>query len=113
MNANHKLLDTLFELGSNGKTVDRLYARMLDEELFITAYAKLYSNKGAMTPGVDPKDTIDGMSLKRIRKIIRRLENNQWNWKPVRRTTIPKGNGKTRPLGIPSWSDKLVQEVMR
>lgn len=113
MNVNHKLLDTLFELGSNGKAVERLYARMLDEELFKAAYVKLYSNKGAMTPGVDPKDSIDGMSLKRIRKIIQRLKNNQWKWKPVRRTSIPKGNGKTRPLGIPSWSDKLVQEVMR
>jgi group II intron reverse transcriptase/maturase len=113
MNANHKLLDTLNELGRNGKTVERLYARLLDEELFIAAYVKLYSNKGATTVGVDPKDQIDGMSLKRIRNIIQRLRENRWRWKPVRRTYIPKGNGQTRPLGIPSWSDKLVQEVMR
>lgn len=113
MNANHKLLDTLNELGRGGKTVERLYARMLDEELFVAAYAKLYSNEGAMTVGVDPTDSIDSMSLKRIRRIIQRLRENRWQWKPVRRTRIPKRNGKTRPLGIPSWSDKLVQEVMR
>lgn len=113
MNGNHKLLDTLNELGRNGKTVERLYARLLDEELFIAAYVKLYSNKGATTVGVDPKDVIDGMSLKRIRKIIQQLSENRWQWKPARRTYIPKRNGKTRPLGIPSWSDKLVQEVMR
>lgn len=113
MNGNHKLLDTLNELGRNEKTVERLYARMLDEELYIAAYVKLYSNRGATTVGVDPSDHIDGMSLNRIRNIIRRLRENRWQWKPARRTYIPKKNGKTRPLGIPSWSDKLVQEVMR
>ena len=113
MNANHKLLDTLQNLGKRGEPVERLYARMLDEELFIAAYTKLYSNKGAMTTGVDPNDNIDGMSLARIREIIQTLQNNDWQWKPVRRTYIPKANGKQRPLGIPSWSDKLVQEVVR
>lgn len=113
MNGNHKLLDTLNELGRNGKAVERLYARILDEELFIAAYVKLYSNQGATTVGVDPTDIIDGMSRQRIQNIIQRLRENRWQWKPVRRTYIPKRNGKTRPLGIPSWSDKLVQEVMR
>lgn len=113
MNGNHKLLDTLNELGRNGKTVERLYARLLDEDLFIAAYVKLYGNKGAMTVGVDPADIIDGMSLQRIRQIIQQLKDNCWQWKPVRRTYIPKKNGMPRPLGIPSWSDKLVQEVMR
>ena len=58
MNANHKLLDTLQNLGKRGEPVERLYARMLDEELFIAAYTKLYSNKGAMTTGVDPIATV-------------------------------------------------------
>jgi len=113
MNVNHKLLDTLQNLGNRGEPVERLYARMLDEKLFIAAYTKLYSNKGAMTDGIDPTDSIDGMSLARIREIIQTLQNNDWQWKPVRRTYIPKANGKQRPLGIPSWSDKLVQEVVR
>jgi len=113
MNVNHKLLDTLHKLGSGKQTVERLYSRMLDEQLFIAAYTKLYSNKGAMTVGVSPKDTIDGMSLERIRQIIQTLRDGNWQWKPVRRIHISKGKGKTRALGIPSWSDKLVQEVMR
>ena len=113
MNTNHKLLETLHKLGSEGKAVERLYARMLDENLFLAAYANLYSNDGAMTTGVDPEDKIDGMSLLRIQEIIQTLEHNDWKWQPVRRKHIPKANGKMRPLGIPGWSDKLVQEVVR
>ncbi len=113
MNTNHKLLETLHKLGSEGKAVERLYARMLDENLFLAAYANLYSNDGAMTTGVDPEDKIDGMSLSRIQEIIQTLEHNDWKWQPVRRKHIPKANGKMRPLGIPGWSDKLVQEVVR
>ena len=113
MNVNHQLLDTLNRLGQQGQPVERLYARMLDEELFIASYAKLYSNKGAMTTGSDPNDTIDGMSLQRIRHLIETLQNNQWQWKPSRRQHIPKANGKRRPLSVPNWSDKLVQDVMR
>ena len=113
MNVNHQLLDTLNKLGQQGKPVQRLYARMLDEQLFVAAYVKLYANKGAMTPGSDPNDSIDGMSLQRIRRTIETLKNGQWRWKPSRRQHIPKGNGKSRPLSVPNWSDKLVQEVMR
>ena len=113
MNVNHQLLDTLNRLGQQGQPVERLYARMLDEELFIASYVKLYTNKGAMTIGSDPHDTIDGMSLQRIRHLIETLQNNQWQWKPSRRQHIPKANGKRRPLSVPNWSDKLVQDVMR
>ena len=113
MNVNHKLLDTLNALGQQRKPVERLYARMLDERLFVASYVKLYSNRGAMTVGTDNEDVIDGMSLQRIRNIIQKLQNNEWKWKPVRRRYIPKANDKQRPLGVPNWSDKLVQDVMR
>jgi group II intron reverse transcriptase/maturase len=65
-----------------------------------------------MTKGTTD-ETIDGMSLEKINKIITALKQEKYCWKPVRRVTIPKKNGKTRPLGIPSWSDKLLQDVMR
>ena len=81
MNVNHKLLDTLYELGCKGNLVERLYSRLLDEDLFVAAYVKLYSNKGAMTVGVDKNDQIDGMSLKRIRSIIHTFQNK--TGKPV------------------------------
>lgn len=113
MNVNHQLLDTLNKLGQQGKPVQRLYGRMLDEKLFIASYVKLYANDGAMTVGSDPNDTIDGMSLRRIRRLIETLKNGRWQWKPSRRRHIPKGKGKTRPLSVPNWSDKLVQDVMR
>jgi len=81
--------------------------------LFVMAYGKLYANTGALTPGIDANDTIDGMSLKRIERIIETLKDETYTWKPTRRTYIPKKNGKKRPLGIPGWEDKLVQDVLR
>ena len=65
-----------------------------------------------MTSGSDGK-TIDGMGMKRIETLIARLKDFSYQPKPARRTYIPKANGKMRPLGIPSFDDKLVQEVVR
>ncbi len=84
------------------------------KELYLQAYGKLYANQGALTPGTDPEDTVDGMSLKRIDAIIERLDKGCYEWKPSRRTYIGKKRShKKRPLGMPTWSDKLLQEVMR
>ncbi|MBV8995021.1 MAG: group II intron reverse transcriptase domain-containing protein [Pseudonocardiales bacterium] len=76
------------------------------------AYGRIYSNKGAMTPGVT-QETVDGMSLGKIRRIIDAMRHERYRFKPARRTYIPKKNGKLRPLGLPTWSDKLVGEVVR
>ena len=73
---------------------------------------EVYVNNGAMTPGVT-SETVDGMSLAKIDRIIDALKQERYRWTPVRRTYIPKSNGKQRPLGVPSWSDKLLQEVLR
>jgi group II intron reverse transcriptase/maturase len=72
----------------------------------------MYRNKGAMTHGVTD-ETPDGMSLAKIDAIIEALRYERYQWLPARRTSIPKKNGKKRPLGMPVWSDKLVQEVIR
>lgn len=90
----------------------RLYRNFFNEELFLLAYARLSSKEGNMTKGTD-EQTIDGMSLKRIRELIENLKSEQYQPKPSRRVYIPKKNGEKRPLGIPSFDDKLVQEVMR
>lgn len=91
---------------------ERLYRLLYNEELYLTAYQNIYSNDGSMTKGTD-KQTVDGMSIERIRKIIVSLKDESYQPKPARRTYIPKKNGKMRPLGIPSFEDKLLQEVIR
>lgn len=58
-------------------------------------------------------ETVDGMSIQKIDRMIELLREEKYQWKPARREYIPKKNGKKRPLGIPTWGDKLLQEVMR
>lgn len=110
---NQSFIDIVHKLGEKGYPLTGVYRRIQDKELFLAAYGKLYANPGATTAGTDPEDTVDGMSMARIEAILKQLHDGTYQWKPVRRVHIPKANGKTRPLGIPSWGDKLVQEVMR
>ena len=91
---------------------ERLYRLLYNEEMYLIAYQNIYSNDGSMTKGTD-KQTVDGMSIERIQKIILSLKDESYQPKPARRTYIPKKNGKLRPLGIPSFEDKLLQEVIR
>ena len=77
------------------------------------AWGRIYANDGAMTPG-PCGETADGMSLGKIGRIIDALRHERYRFQPVRRVYIPKKSGsKMRPLGLPSWSDKLVGEVVR
>jgi group II intron reverse transcriptase/maturase len=106
------VLDVIGKRGARGLPVERLYRQMFNPQLYLRAYGKLYANKGAMTPGVTG-ETVDGMSLARIETIIGALRGERYRWRPVKRIYIPKKNGKQRPLGLPTWSDKLVAEVVR
>lgn len=90
----------------------RLYRYMLRPDLYFMAYQKLYANKGASTKGVN-NDTADGFSERKIAQIIKSLADESYTPKPARRMYIKKKNGKMRPLGIPTFTDKLVQEVLR
>ena len=90
----------------------RLYRYLLREDIYFVAYKKLYANNGAGTKGID-NDTADGFSYEYIHKIIAMLDENRYIPKPTRRTYIPKGNGKLRPISVPTFTDKLVQEVIR
>ena len=91
---------------------ERLYRYLFSEEMFAVAYQRTYAKEGNMTPGTDGK-TIDEMSLERIERLIVSLKDESYQPHPARRVYIPKKNGKKRPLGIPSFEDKLVQEVVR
>lgn len=91
---------------------ERLYRILFNEQMFYTAYQRIHAKPGNMTPGTDGK-TIDQMSIERIEKLIADLKSEVYSPNPARRIYIPKKNGKLRPLGIPSFEDKLVQEVIR
>lgn len=107
------VLDNLAEKSKEeGYKFCRLYRNLYNPEFFYMAYEKIKGKPGNMTEGTDGK-TIDGMSVKRIESIIERLKDCSYQPKPVKRVHIPKKNGKTRPLGIPTVEDKLVQEVVR
>src|SRR5271157_4919966 len=85
---------------------------MFNKDLYLLAYGNIYSNSGAMTPGAS-EETADGMSEEKIEQIVEAMRCERYRFAPARRTYIPKKNGKLRPLGLPSWSDKLVGEVVR
>lgn len=110
-----KYLEIVRERGKRQVELKEVYQNIIRrKELFLMAYAKLYANKGALTPGVNPEDTIDGMSMKRIESILDKLKKRAYQWTPVRRTYREKRDSKKlRPLGMPGWSDKLLEEVIR
>ncbi|MET4349523.1 hypothetical protein ABIC07_009052 [Bradyrhizobium sp. RT9a] len=105
-------IESLPTLSWSGKRVNGLHRLMRSPHLFERAYEKVSRNKGALTPGVDGK-TFDGMSLAKLADIARRVADGTYRFRPVRRVYIPKDNGKTRPLGIPTVEDRLVQEAVR
>ena len=99
--------------GRRGLPCDELYRQLFNPALFLMAWGRIYANDGAMTPGACG-ETADGMSLAKIGRIIDALRHERYRFQPVRRVYIPKKNGgRMRPLGLPSWSDKLVGEVVR
>jgi group II intron reverse transcriptase/maturase len=106
------VLGMLRDRGTRGLKVDDLYRQLYNPLLYLRAYGRIYSNDGAMTKG-GTSETADGMSLDKIEEIIASLKRGTFRWTPVRRTYIAKKNGKKRPLGLPSFTDKLVQEVIR
>jgi len=101
------------ERGSKGLPLERVYRLLFNPMLYLEAYGKIYRNAGAMTKGTTD-ETVDAMSTEKIGKIIEALRNETYRWQPARRVYIEKKNStKKRPLGMPTWSDKLVQEAMR
>src|SRR5689334_21957342 len=112
MQSAETVLGVLRERGRKGLPCNELYRQMFNRELYLMAYGRIYANQGAMTPGADA-ETADGMSEDKIDKIIEAMRHERYRFRPARRIYIPKKNGKLRPLGLPSWSDKLVGEVVR
>jgi len=106
------VLKIIQERGKRRLPLEDIYRQLYNPTLYLRAYAKLYPNKGAMTPGTT-METVDAMTMAKIYQIIDDLRHERYRWTPVRRVYIAKKNGKLRALGLPSWSDKLLQEVIR
>ncbi len=100
------------ERGKRGLPLDDVYRMLYNPDLYLRAYARLYANKGAMTKGTT-EEIVDGMARTKIEQLIDDLRHERFRWTPVRRVSIPKKKGGQRPLGLPTWKDKLLQEVMR
>jgi group II intron reverse transcriptase/maturase len=112
MQSAETVLDVLRERGRRGLPCDELYRQLFNPQLYLLAFGRIYSNKGAMTPGPDA-ETADGMSMGKIERIIHALRGERYRFRPVKRYYVPKKDGKQRALGLPSWSDKLLGEVIR
>jgi hypothetical protein len=106
------LLGLLRERGKRGLPLQRIYRQRYNPYLYLTAYGRIYRNDGAMTAGTT-EETVDAMSLEKIKAILDAVRHERYQWQPARRTYIAKKNGKKRPWGLPTWSDKLLAEVMR
>lgn len=108
-----RVLNSLMEHSKTSSyRFERLYRILFNDEMFYVAYQRIYAKEGNMTEGSDGQ-SIDNMSLSRIEKLIASLKDESYQPQPSRRVYIPKKNGKVRPLGIPAFDDKLVQEVIR
>ena len=120
MRSAETVLSIIRERGRRGLPLQQVYRQLYNPQLYLLAYGRLYSNRGALTPGVT-EETVDGMSLAKINAIVEQLRYERFRWQPTRRVYIEKkrqqGNTtakrKKRPLGLPTWTDKLVQEAIR
>ena len=112
-NAN-TVLSIIRDRGKRGLPLEDVYRQLYNPELYLLAYGKIARNQGAMTPGVT-SETADGMSLDKIQAIIDAVRYERYRWKPAKRIYIEKKGStkKKRPLGLPTWSDKVLQEVIR
>jgi group II intron reverse transcriptase/maturase len=107
------ILGIIHDRGQRGLPLEDVYRQLFNPALYLKAYAKIYRNRGATTAGATD-ETVDGMSLEKIQRIIDAVRHERYRWSPVKRVYIEKRHStKKRPLGLPTWSDKLLQEVIR
>ena len=106
-------LCNLYEQSRQGKHFRHLMKLIVSEENVVLAYRNICKNKGSFTAGVDGKIITDIQKYP-IQKVVEKVRNklNFYQPKKVRRVYIDKGNGKQRPLGIPSIWDRLIQQCV-
>src|SRR5215831_13281550 len=106
------ILNIIQDRGRRKLPLEDVYRQLYNPDMYLRAYARLYKNDGAMTPGTTG-ETVDGMSLDKIDRVIEAIRFERWTWPPSRRVYIDKPKGGKRPLGMPDWSPKVVQDVIR
>src|SRR5207245_2326714 len=107
------ILGIIHERGKKGLPLERVYRLLFNRDLYLMAYGKIYRNDGETTPG-STSETVGAMSLRKIESIIDAVRHERYRWTPTRRVYIEKKNStKKRSLSMPTWSDKLLQEVIR
>ena len=103
------VLSVLRERGRKGLPCTQLYRQMFNQDLYLLAYGKIYSNQGAMTPGAS-EETADGMSEEKIEQITGLMRQERYRFSPARRTTSPKRTGNSARSacrhGPTNWSAK-------
>jgi len=112
--SNWTILNKLNRMGGiNSHPINGIHKQMGRLELWIAAYAKLSRNPGSLTRGTD-SNTIDGTSIETLKALQAKVLTGSYPWGSVRRIWIPKpGRAEKRPLGIPNFQDRVVQEVIR
>ncbi len=106
------ILNIIQDRGKRKLPLDDVYRQLYNPDLYLRSYAKLYKNDGAMTPGTTG-ETVDGMSLDKIDRVIAAMRYERWQWPPAKRVYIDKPKGGKRPLSMPDWSPKVVQDIIR
>jgi group II intron reverse transcriptase/maturase len=106
------ILNIIQDRGKRKLPLDDVYRQLYNPDMYLRSYAKLYPNDGAMTPGMT-EETVDGWSMEKVAAIIVAIRDERWQWTPVKRVLIDKPKGGKRPLGLPVWSDKVVQDIIR
>ena len=106
------ILNIIQDRGKRTLPLDDVYRQLYNPDMYLRSYARLYRNNGAMTPGIT-EETVDGWSGEKVAKIVEAIREERWQWTPVKRVFIDKPKGGKRPLGLPVWSDKVVQDIIR
>jgi retron-type reverse transcriptase len=106
------ILTLIQDRGKRQLPLDDVSRPLSPPDLSLRSYAKLYPNDGAMTPGMTA-ETVDGWSMEKMAAIIVAIRDERWQWTPVKRVLIAKPKGGKRPLGLPVWSDKVGQDIIR
>lgn len=108
------IFDELYKKSKNGETFNRLYDIVTSKENILLAFRIIKTNKGSKTSGADGR-VIDDFKKMSEKDLIFHIQKRLLNYQPmkVRRVFIPKPNGSKRPLGIPSLSDRIIQQAFK